>query len=126
MDLKQKPYLDKAVELIRDADVVVENYRGSKIADFGLSAEEVAKIRPGIVYASVRGFGSEGPWADRGGFDMDANVATGYAAPEGSEDKAEPPPTVILNDYLAGYLTAMGVVAALILRAKQGGSSHVG
>jgi crotonobetainyl-CoA:carnitine CoA-transferase CaiB-like acyl-CoA transferase len=125
MDLKQKPYFDKAIELIRDADVVVENYRGSKIAEFGLSAEEVAKIRPGIVYASVRGFGSDGPWADRGGFDMDANVATGYAALEGSEDKPQLPPTVILNDYLAGYLTSLGVVAALILRAKQGGSYHV-
>jgi crotonobetainyl-CoA:carnitine CoA-transferase CaiB-like acyl-CoA transferase len=125
MDLKQKPYVDKAVELIRDADVVIENYRSTKIAEFGLSAEEVAKIRPGIVYASVRGFGSDGPWADRGGFDMDANVATGYTALEGSEDKPQLPPTVILNDYLAGYLTALGVLAALIRRASHGGSYHV-
>ena len=125
MDLKQKPYFDKAVELLRDADVMVENYRGTKIAEFGLSAEEVAKIRPGIVYTSVRGFGSDGPWADRGGFDMDANVATGYTALEGTEDKPQLPPTVILNDYLAGYLTSLGVVAALILRATHGGSYHV-
>jgi crotonobetainyl-CoA:carnitine CoA-transferase CaiB-like acyl-CoA transferase len=125
VDLKQKAYLDKAIELLRDADVMVENYRGSKIAEFGLSPEEVAKIRPGIVYTSLRGFGSEGPWADRGAFDMDANVATGYAALEGTEDKPQLPPTVILNDYLAGYLTSLGVLAALILRAKHGGSYHV-
>ena len=125
MDLKQPQYFDQAVDLIRDADVVVENYRASKIAEFGLSAEAVAKIRPGIIYGSIRGFGSDGPWADRGGFDMDANVATGYAALEGTQNKPQLPPTVILNDYLAGYLTSLGVVAALILRAKHGGSYHV-
>lgn len=125
MDLRQKEDVNTAFELLRDADVMVENYRGSKIAEFGLSAEEVAKIRPGIVYASIRGFGFEGPWADRGGFDMDANCCTGYAALEGTEDKPQLPPTVVLNDYLAGYLTSLGVLTALILRAKHGGSYRV-
>jgi len=125
MDLKQKSYLDKAVELLRDADVMVENFRGTSIADFGLSPEDVAKIRPGIIYASLHGYGHEGPWAGRGAFDMDANVATGYAALEGTADKPQLPPTIILNDYLAGYLTSLGVIAALILRAKHGGSYHV-
>jgi crotonobetainyl-CoA:carnitine CoA-transferase CaiB-like acyl-CoA transferase len=124
-DLRQKKDVDTAVELLRDADVLVENYRGTKISDFGFSPEEVAKVRPGIVYASIRGFSFDGPWKGRGGFDMDANVATGYAALEGTEDKPQLPPTVILNDYLAGYLTSLGVVAALILRAKHGGSYHV-
>jgi crotonobetainyl-CoA:carnitine CoA-transferase CaiB-like acyl-CoA transferase len=104
---------------------MVENFRGRKIAQFGLSAEEVARIRPGIVYASLRPFGWEGPWGQRGGFDMDANCCSGYTVSEGSEDNPRLPPTVILNDYLAGYLTAMGVIAALILRAKNGGSYHV-
>jgi CoA-transferase family III len=115
----------KAHELLGSADVVVENLRGRKIANFGLSAEEVAQIRPGIIYASLRAFGWEGPWGQRGGFDMDANCCSGYTVLEGTQDHPRLPPTVILNDYLAGYLTAMGVVAALILRAKHGGSYHV-
>lgn len=125
IDLRQNDDIDKARELLRDADVMVENYRNTAIADFGFSAEEVAKIRPGIVYASVRGFSFEGPWAGRGGFDMDANCCTGYATLDGTPDKPQLPPTVILNDYLAGYLTALGVVAALIRRAREGGSYHV-
>jgi hypothetical protein len=56
---------------------------------------------------------------------MDANCATGYTALEGTADAPQLPATVILNDYLAGYLTSLGVVAALILRAKYGGSYHV-
>ena len=125
IDLTRRDYLAKAQDLLRSADVMVENFRGRKIAQFGLAAEEVARIRPGIVYASLRPFGWEGPWAQRGGFDMDANCCSGYTVSEGSEDNPKLPPTVILNDYLAGYLTAMGVIAALILRAKNGGSYHV-
>src|SRR5271165_104582 len=125
MDLNQAAYKAKALEVLKGADVMVENFRGRKIADFGLSAEQVASVRPGIIYTSLRAFGWDGPWESRGGFDMDANCTSGYAVLEGSEDHPLLPPTVILNDYLAGYLTAMGVVAALIRRAKEGGSYHV-
>jgi hypothetical protein len=124
-DLTQRDYLARTRHLLRAADVVVENFRGRKIAQLGLSAEEVAQLRPGIVYASIRAFGWKGPWAQRGGFDMDANCCTGYTILEGTADRPKLPPTIILNDFLAGYLTAMGVLAALILRAKDGGSYHV-
>ena len=125
MDLTKKDYAAKGREILRGADVLVENYRGRKLANLGFSAEEVAALRPGIVYASIRAFGWEGPWAQRGGFDMDANCCTGYTVLEGTRDKPELPPTKILNDYVAGYLTACGVLAALKLRAEQGGSWHV-
>lgn len=125
MDLNQSAYQATALEVLKGADVLVENFRGRKIANLGLSAEQVAAVRPGIIYTSLRAFGWEGPWQDRGGFDMDANCTSGFAVLEGSAQHPLLPPTVILNDYLAGYLTAMGVIAALILRAQQGGSYHV-
>jgi crotonobetainyl-CoA:carnitine CoA-transferase CaiB-like acyl-CoA transferase len=125
MDLTKKDYAAKGREILRGADVLVENYRGRKLASLGFSAEEVAALRPGIIYASIRAFGWEGPWAQRGGFDMDANCCTGYTVLEGTRDKPELPPTKILNDYVAGYLTACGVLAALKMRAEHGGSYHV-
>ncbi|NDC63370.1 MAG: carnitine dehydratase [Planctomycetia bacterium] len=125
MDLTKRDYAAKGREILRGADVLVENYRGRKLADLGFSAEEVAAVRPGIIYASIRAFGWEGPWAQRGGFDMDANCCTGYTVLEGTSDKPELPPTKILNDYVAGYLTAFGVLAALKMRAEHGGSYHV-
>lgn len=125
VDLTKKEYAAKARTILRDADVLVENYRGRKLADLGFSAGEVADLRPGIVYASVRAFGWEGPWGQRGGFDMDANCCTGFTLLEGTVDKPELPPTKILNDYVAGYLTACGVLAALKMRAEHGGSYHV-
>jgi hypothetical protein len=125
IDLEQAPYKAQALQLLKRADVMVENFRGRKVAQLGLSADEVASVRPGIIYTSLRAFGWDGPWAERGGFDMDANCTSGYAVLEGSENNPKLPPTVILNDFLAGYLMAMGTVAALILRAKHGGSYHV-
>lgn len=125
MDLKNPTSRAKATELLKKADVFVENYRGRKLAEMGFSAEAVAAIRPGIIYTSIRAFGWEGPWGQRGGFDMDANCCTGFTVLEGTKDAPKLPPTVVLNDYVAGYLTAMGTIAALILRAKVGGSYHV-
>jgi hypothetical protein len=125
MDLTKKEYAAKAREIIKGADVLVENYRGRKLANLGFSAEAVAEMRPGIIYTSIRAFGWEGPWSQRGGFDMDANCCTGFTVLEGTKDKPELPPTKILNDYVAGYLTALGVLAALKMRAEHGGSYHV-
>lgn len=125
MDLTRSDYVTRAQKLLGQADVVVENFRHRRIADFGLGPQAVAEARPGIIYASLRAFGWDGAWSDRGGFDMDANCCSGFAALEGTADQPRLPPTVILNDYLAGYLTALGVLAALILRAKHGGSYHV-
>lgn len=125
MDLTQPAFKLKAIELLKDADVFVENYRGRKLGEVGFSAEAVAAIRPGIIYTSIRAFGWDGPWGQRGGFDMDANCCTGFTVNEGTADAPKLPPTIVLNDYLAGYLTTMGTIAALVLRAKFGGSYHV-
>jgi crotonobetainyl-CoA:carnitine CoA-transferase CaiB-like acyl-CoA transferase len=125
LDLKQPEALQKAYELAADADVFVESYRGRKISNLGLSPEELAARRPGIVYASARCYSYDGPWANRAGFDMEALCVTGFAAEEGTPEQPLFPPTHVMNDYIAGYLGAAGIQAALIRRAKEGGSYHV-
>jgi crotonobetainyl-CoA:carnitine CoA-transferase CaiB-like acyl-CoA transferase len=125
LDLKKPESLTKAYELAADADVFVESYRGRKIADLGLSPEELAGRRPGIVYASARPYSYDGPWADRGGFDMEALAVSGFTTLEGTPEQPKFPPTYVMNDFIAGYCGAAGVQAALIRRAKEGGSYHV-
>jgi crotonobetainyl-CoA:carnitine CoA-transferase CaiB-like acyl-CoA transferase len=125
LDLKQPDARKRAYELAADADVFVESYRGRKIADLGLSPEELAARRPGIVYASARAYSYDGPWADRGGFDMEALCVTGFTTEEGTPEQPKFPPTYVMNDFIAGYLGAAGIQAALIRRAKEGGSYHV-
>ncbi|MDH6198491.1 crotonobetainyl-CoA:carnitine CoA-transferase CaiB-like acyl-CoA transferase [Mycobacterium frederiksbergense] len=125
LDLKQPEGLRRAYELAADADVFVENYRGRKIANLGMSPEELAARRPGIIYASDKAYSHDGPWADRGGFDMEALCVTGFTTEEGTPEQPKFPPTYVMNDFIAGYVGAAGIQAALIRRAKEGGSYHV-
>jgi crotonobetainyl-CoA:carnitine CoA-transferase CaiB-like acyl-CoA transferase len=84
--------------------VFVENYRGSKIADLGLSPEELAARRPGIAYASGRCYSYDGPWASRGGFDMEALCVTGFTTEEGAEwwrcSTAPVPPPIARSSHV--------------------------
>jgi crotonobetainyl-CoA:carnitine CoA-transferase CaiB-like acyl-CoA transferase len=125
LDLNQADARQKAYGLATGADVFVESYRTRKISSLGLSPEELAARRPGIVYASARCYTYDGPWANRAGFDMEALCVTGFTTEEGTPEEPKFPPTHVMNDYIAGYLGAAGIQAALIRRAKEGGSYHV-
>jgi len=110
-------------DLVRTADVFVDSYRGRKLARYGCSPEELASVRPGIIVVSVRCYGWDGPWFDRGGFDMLGTAASGLAVLEGTNGVPSMPPTGLINDYITGYMGAAGATAALLKRAKEGGSS---
>lgn len=125
LDLKRPEARARAQGLAKHADVFVENYRGRKLAQFGFSPEQLAELRPGIIVVSVRCYGWGGPWAERGGFDMLGTAASGLAMLEGVNGIPSVPPTALINDYVTGYLGAAGATAALIRRAKEGGSYHV-
>ncbi|MEH3155260.1 MAG: CoA transferase [Gordonia paraffinivorans] len=105
------------------ADVLVSSYRGMDRR--GYDARALAAARPGIIVCEYRCWGADGPWADRGGFDQLACSATGFAQSEGRDGRPSLPPTYLLNDYLAAYLGAAGIAAALRKRAVGGGSWRV-
>ena len=125
LNLREPKALKRAYELAADGDVFVESYRGGKMAKLGLSPEELAARRPGIVYASVKAYSHDGPWANRAAFDMEALCVTGFTTLEGTPEQPQFPVTNVMNDFIAGYIGAAGVQAALIRRAKEGGSYHV-
>src|SRR6516164_2493515 len=125
LNLREPKALKRTYELVADGDVFVESYRGGKMAKLGLSPEELAARRPGIVYASVKAYSYDGPWANRAAFDMEALCVTGFTTLEGTPEKPKFPVTNVMNDFIAGYIGAAGVQAALIRRAKEGGSYHV-
>ncbi|WP_424886856.1 CoA transferase [Streptomyces sp. XH2] len=105
------------------ADLYVSNYLNLDTKGFGPKA--LAERRPGLVVLDFHGWGTRGPWAQRGGFDQLASAATGFAAEEGSFDAPRLPPTYLLNDYLAAVLGATGALEALRRRAREGGSYRV-
>ncbi|NGO66843.1 CoA transferase [Streptomyces boncukensis] len=111
--------------LLRDADVFVHNYRPGKAVRLGLTAQDCAAAAPGVIHCSVSAYGHTGPWRDRGGFDQHAQALTGISLREGGDGAPKLPPGRVFNDYIAAYLAASGIMAAVVRRARDGGSYSV-
>ena len=127
LDLREASGRERLAALMRDADIFVQGYRPGAIAQYGFSADEAAKLRPGIVCVSLCAYGYEGPWAGRRGFDSLVQNANGLNVAEAEaagEDKPRPLPCQAL-DHATGYLMAFGAMTALKRRATEGGSWHV-
>lgn len=125
IDLLNPENAARARELAKTADIFVESWRPGAMERRGFGPSDIAKIRPGIIYVSVSCFGNGGPWAPRGGFDQIGQTVTGVAVTEGGADNPRLVPTTLLNDYITAYLGAAGAGAALLRRAREGGSYHV-
>jgi len=117
----------KAVyDLVRDADVFVENLKPQEAASEGYAAEDLAEVRPGIVYVRIKLNTVTGPWANWVGFDLNAGAFTGFYTAEGTPEQPRFAVGVnVVVDFLCGMLAAAGVQAALLRRAKEGGSYRV-
>ncbi|MEZ4503625.1 MAG: CoA transferase [Dehalococcoidia bacterium] len=124
VDLATDGGREQARSLLADADVFSQSYRAGSVERLGFGPDEVAAIRPGIIYVSTNCFGPRGPWTDKRGFDGNAMAASGIfsiSPPDMSPDAV----IAAMNDYCTGYWGAYGVLRALQLRAGQGGSYHV-
>ena len=126
IDLRDAAQLETLHNLVREADVFSQGYRPGTLASRGLSPQQLAELRPGIVYVSLSAFGRVGPWAERRGFDTVVQTVSGITHRQGELfPGAEPGPQfypVSAIDYLTGYLMAFGAMVALARRAREGGS----
>jgi crotonobetainyl-CoA:carnitine CoA-transferase CaiB-like acyl-CoA transferase len=125
LDLDSETGQQRVGALLAGADIVVNNHRAGSLERRGLGPRELAERHPGLVHVSVTCYGSSGPWAERGGFDMNGSAASGLMTMEGSEAEPRLPPTGLINDYITGYMGALGAAAALVKRAREGGSWQV-
>ena len=125
VDLDSPRGQERLASLLTGTDVVVNNHRSGALESRGLDPHELADRRPGMVTVSVSCYGHRGPWAKRGGFDMNGSAASGLMTIEGGEAEPRLPVTTLVNDYITGYLGAIGAIAALTRRATEGGSWHV-
>jgi crotonobetainyl-CoA:carnitine CoA-transferase CaiB-like acyl-CoA transferase len=120
LDLNVSADMARLNELIRGADVFSQAFRPGSLAKKGLAPEDIAKLRPGIVYVTLSAFGHEGPWASRRGFDSIVQNVSGIALANGKDGQPRATPNPL--DYGTGYLAAFGMMAALRRRAREGGS----
>lgn len=113
--------------LLSTADIFSQGYRPQSLAALGFSAEDAARINPGIVCVSLSAYGHAGPWAKRRGFDSLVQTSTGFNHAEGEAAGVEGPKELPMQvlDHATGYLMAFGAMMGRLRQAKEGGSWHV-
>jgi len=119
LDLKSEAGRAAARRLALSADVIIENFRAGTMERLGLGYETLAADNPRLVYCSITGFGSHGPYRERAGYDTVGQAVSGLLAVL-TDRKAPQPMGVSLSDHLAGTFAAYGVLAALMARNATG------
>jgi crotonobetainyl-CoA:carnitine CoA-transferase CaiB-like acyl-CoA transferase len=126
LDLRERSDVKILTALVRETDVFSQGYRPGTLGNRGFSPEELACLRPGLVFVSLSAFGHAGPWASRRGFDTVVQTVSGISSRQcelfpGPEPGPQFYPVSAI-DYLTGYLMAFGALVALARRAREGGS----
>ncbi len=125
LNLKDRRAQDIVRTLARQADVVVENYRPGVMAGFGLDYDSLKQEQPSIIYASVSGFGSTGPYAHKGGFDLVAQGMSGIMSVTGEEGRPPVKCGIPVTDLGAGLFAEQAILAAYIHCLKTGEGQYI-
>lgn len=120
LNLKEPEGIAALKRLIATADVVVENFRPDVKYRLGIDFESLSPDNPGLVYASISGFGQTGPYATRPGFDQIAQGASGLMSVTGPPGEAPMRVGIPIADLCAGIFAAQGILVALLEREASG------
>jgi crotonobetainyl-CoA:carnitine CoA-transferase CaiB-like acyl-CoA transferase len=119
-NLKDPADLTRVKRLIAQADVLIQNFRPGVMERIGLDYQVVQALNPRLVYATVSGYGPEGPWRDKPGQDLLAQSVSGLAWLNGDADQPPTPFGLAVADMLAGAHLAQGILACLVRRGITG------
>ncbi len=124
-NLKDAKDIELVKKLIEKADIITQNFRPGGIERIGLDYKNVKKINPKIVYGTISGYGSDGPWSSLPGQDLLAQSRTGLVWLNGNGGEAPTPMGLAVADMLAGHTLVEGILAAVIKRFRTDNGSHV-
>ena len=124
-NLKDPKDIELVKKLIEKADIITQNFRPGVIERIGLDYKNVKKINPKIVYGTISGYGSDGPWSSLPGQDLLAQSRTGLVWLNGNGGEAPTPMGLAVADMLAGHTLVEGILAAVIKRFRTDNGSHV-
>ena len=116
LDLYQNDDKEKLKLLLKNADVIVDNFRPGVLAKMGLDNETLTSINPRLIQASVNGFGSTGKYSQRPAFDFIAQAISGFMSLNGSEKTGPVRTAAPISDLIAGLYCAFGIVTAINAR----------
>ncbi len=125
LDFKNPDDVKQLLELVRNATVLVENFRPGTLDKLGLGYEQLRSINPGLIYCSISGYGHNGPYAMRPGYDFVAQAESGIMSVTGEVDGEPQRVGSPVADTAAGMFACMSILAALHVRDKTGKGQHI-
>ena len=126
VDLKQPAGLDVVTRLVADADALVQNFRPGAMERIGLGWEQVHELNPRLVYASISGYGPDGPSSGRRAYDNVIQASSGLASVQTNPAKGYPELfRTLVCDKATAYTVAQSITAALFARERGAGGQHV-
>jgi crotonobetainyl-CoA:carnitine CoA-transferase CaiB-like acyl-CoA transferase len=125
LDLKSAPGQAAFRRLLGRTDILIENYRPGVMRKFGLDYASLAGEHPGLIYASISGYGQTGPDAGKGGFDLIAQGVSGLMSVTGERGRPPAKVGVPLTDLGAALFALSAVLAALHYRSRTGRGQHI-
>lgn len=111
--------------LVRDADILIENFKVGGLAKYGLDYDSLKEVNPGLIYCSITGFGQTGPYAHRAGYDYIIQGMSGLMSITGDPDGQPQRVGVAVTDIFTGVYAVSGILAALHQRSQTGKGQHV-
>lgn len=124
-DLKDPEQKSHVIELIKRADVMIQNFRPGVIERIGLDYDSVKEINSKIVYGSVSGYGTKGPWVGKPGQDLLVQAMSGLVHLNGNRDDAPQPFGLAIADLITGAHLVQGLLACLVRRGITNEGGHV-
>jgi len=125
LNLKSGEHQAVLHRLVRDADVVLENYRPGVAARLGAGWEALSELNPRLIYASVSGFGQTGPYAQRPGYDLIAQGLSGVMSVTGEPDGDPIKCGIPIGDLSAGLFCAVAILSAVVARERTGRGQRI-
>ncbi|WP_166037678.1 CaiB/BaiF CoA-transferase family protein [Sphingosinicella sp. YJ22] len=125
VDFDDPQDLDRIRKLAAEADVIIENFKVGGLKRFGLDYDSVRTANPGVVYCSITGFGQDGPYAPRAGYDFIIQGMGGIMSLTGEPDGAPQKAGVAFADIFTGVYSTVAILAALRERDRGGEGAHI-
>ncbi len=125
IDFRTPEGQEQVRELVRDADILIENFKVGGLAKYGLDYDSLSKLNPGLIYCSITGFGQTGPYAHRAGYDYIIQGMSGFMSITGDPDGQPQRAGVAITDLFTGLYSVAGILAALHQRQTTGKGQHV-
>ena len=125
LNLKSEKGLEILKRLIQQGDVLVDNFRTGTLARWGLDYDTLQQIRPGLIYCTITGYGSTGPYKDRAGYDFMVQAMGGFMSVTGPADGELNRAGIAIADLATGMFASSAILAALFARERTGEGQHI-